>query len=130
MPEVSKQLLSMLDGLRVERAQLTERLKVLSEREKTIRVWLAEERVEQEKLERPHDSTAAGTPLSVALRAALADGKPRKLQELVEFAEARHLLPETGSPGRQVHFALVGMQKHGSVERQNGAWRIRSAVAR
>jgi hypothetical protein len=121
MPAVSKQLLSMLDGLRMERAQLTERLKVLSEREKTIRGWLAEERAEQERLDKVPSEfpPAAGTPLSVALRAALADGKAKKLQELVEFAEVRHLLPETGSPGRQVHFALVGMQKHGYVERQD-----------
>ena len=127
MPAVSKQLLSMLDGLRMERAQLVERLKVLSEREKTIRGWLAEERAEQERLDRlpPEFPSAGGTPLSVALRAALADGKAKKLRELVEFAEARHLLPETGSPGRQVHFALVGMQKHGYVERHDDAWRIK-----
>lgn len=126
MPAVSKQLLSMLEGLRAERAQLAERLKVLSEREKTIRGWLAEERLEQEKLDRaPGDPPAtAGTPLSVALRAALADGHSRRLQELVEYAEERHLLPETGSAGRQVHFALVGMQKHGYVERQqDDTWR-------
>ena len=127
MPAVSKQLLSMLDSLRAERTQLVERLKVLSEREKTIRVWLAEERAEQERLDKvPAEFPAAGgTPLSVALRAALADGRAKKLQELVEFAEARHLLPETGSPGRQVHFALVGMQKHGYVERHDDTWRIR-----
>ena len=64
MPAVSKQLLSMLDGLRIERAQLTERLKVLSEREKTIRGWLAEERAEQEKLDKlpPEFPPAGGTP--------------------------------------------------------------------
>ena len=71
MPAVSKQLLSMLDGLRSE-AQLTERLKVLSEREKTIRGWLAEERAEQEKLDKvPSEFPAAGgTPLSIALSGA------------------------------------------------------------
>ena len=61
--------------------------------------------------------------LSDLLRTYLADGGQLSTQRLAELAvSSRHPFGDK-SPGRSVHFALVGLQRGGHVERcENGSW--------
>jgi DNA-binding transcriptional MerR regulator len=113
---------AMLEAVQQEQKTIEARLETLEERESTLRAWLAEEQSRQGSA--PPDGTTEGTALSNFLRSVLADGKAHDLNELSSMAKARGgLVKENASPGRVVHFALLGMQQHGYVTRtSNGKW--------
>ena len=114
----------MLATLREEKAQLERRLETLEEREETLLSWLKEEQPSQGQLPAMTSGANGGTPLSVFLRGALGDGRPHTLQDLVTQVKGKGgLIREEASPGRVVHYALIGMQQHGYVKRSNdGTW--------
>ena len=113
---------SMLKALREEKASLESRLEQLEEREETLLEWLKEDQPAQTAL--PMQGGANGsTPLSSLLKSILGDGKPHMLDELSSAAYNRGLVEKGKTPGRVVHFALIGMQQHGYAERRaDGAW--------
>lgn len=125
MPVAAASIQAMLFDVRHEREQLESRLAVLMERENTLRAWLTEEGPVQAEL--PVGGIADGTPLSNFLRTALADGKAHSVADLGRMAEAKGgLIKSNSSPGRVIHFALVGLSQHGSVERTgDGLWRLK-----
>jgi hypothetical protein len=74
----------------------------------------------------PEDEGHQGqTPLAQFLQQALRDRRPQELKELVLRAIQEQINFEGKNPGRTLHFALVGLQQHGYVERDDrtGAWR-------
>ena len=120
---------AMLDTVIAERAQVEQRLATLKQREDTLRAWLLEEQPVQATLAIVGGANGS-TPLSTLLRNALSDGKPHTNPELARLASARGLVGEK-SPGRVVHFALVGLQKHNYVKRNDeGAWIIKKMALR
>lgn len=113
----------MLNSLREEKRQLERRLETVEEREETLKAWLAEEQPAQRELEIP-EAVTGGTPLSVFLRGVLADSKPHSLQEITKRVVDRGgLIRENVTPGRAVHFALIGLQQRHYVRRnKDGTW--------
>jgi hypothetical protein len=113
---------AMLDSVTTERTQVERRLATLKQREDTLRAWLAEEQPSQANLQIEGGHNGA-TPLSSLLRSVLSDGKPHTNPELAKIVSAKGLIEGDKSPGRVVHFALVGLQKHDYVKRDDeGAW--------
>lgn len=111
----------MLDSVIAERAQIEQRLATLKQREDILRTWLREEQPTQANL--AIEGGANGSHLSNILRSALSDGNPHSIHELAGLASARGLVKGEKSAGRVVHFALVGLQKHGYVRRTDeGSW--------
>jgi hypothetical protein len=69
------------------------------------------------------DPQSEATPLSVFLRKALGAGKAYTAGELGSMAAREGLINGEKSPGRSVHFALVGMSQHGYVGRHEDGLR-------
>lgn len=115
----------MLASVDDELAQLDRRRDTLLQRKATLQEWLKEEPISAQP-ELPAMATGAngGTPLSSFLRNALADGKPHHLSELVSLVKMKDgLIKAESSPGRVIHYALIGMQQHGYVKRrEDGMW--------
>lgn len=108
--------------VRDEIASLRKRLSTLEERDKTLGAWEAEEQPKQLRIN--GSGASGGSPLSVFLRDALSDGKPHHLSELKALVSTKEGLVRPGTePGRVIHFALLGMQQHGRVNRRrDGTW--------
>ena len=51
--------------------------------------------------------------------------KPLHLDEIKDAAEAAEFDFGEKSPGRVLHWAMVGMAQGGSVEKVNGKWQIK-----
>ena len=122
MLKVKDNIKVMLDSVKAEREQMQRRLEMLVARETTLLAWLAEEQPSQTALPTA-ENTNGSTPLSGFLQSALRDGKPHHLHELGERAFKRGLIGDGKSPGRVVHFALIGLQQHNLVHRtKDGEW--------
>ncbi|SRR5712691_3719451 len=122
MPSTKEYIEATLAGLQDEIEHLKGRLQTLEEREATLRAWVAEEAPTQTNL--PIHSANGGTNLASFLQLLLSDGKPRALREIVNIVVARGgLVRQHTKPGRAIHFALLGLQNRGHVERgKDRAW--------
>jgi hypothetical protein len=115
----------MLASVDDELAQLDKRRDTLLQRKATLHEWLKEEPIAQQPdLPAMTTGQAGGTPLSALLRSALADGRPHPLPDLVKVVKGKSgLVREGASPGRVIHYELIGMQQHGYVTRnEDGTW--------
>jgi hypothetical protein len=131
------------------RPDLNERLKALAERreelkfeiaqinlkEHSMKSLLAEEEARWEKVQpalfqngharqpETEDDRVGRTPLARFLVSALSDRKPHVLKELVLLAIQESFDFGAKNSGRSIHFALVGLQQSGYVQRlPSGAW--------
>lgn len=104
--------------------QARKRVETLEARARTLEEWLAEESPQTELPISGGETVTLGT----FLRTILSDGRPRPLAELTQMVVHRGGMLTEGakSPGRNVHFALVGLQQHGYVKRneQNKTWEV------
>lgn len=125
MSIAAQNIQAMIAAVKSEREALESRLAILRDRENTLRAWLTEESPTQAEL--PVVGDVVGTPLSNFLRSVLSDGKSHTTQRLAQIAATKPgLIKENSSPGRVVHFALLGLSQHGLVERTaEGMWRLR-----
>lgn len=115
----------MLASVEDELTTLDQRRDKLLQRKATLLEWLKEEPLgTQPDLPAINTGATGGTPLSSFLRNALADGKPHHLADLVSQVRTRDgLIKPEASPGRVIHYALIGMQQHGYVKRrEDGMW--------
>lgn len=123
MRDITKDLEERIEDVEKERAQLQRQISVLDQKAETLTTMLESERArwpEQASLPGLVSGNGAGwlaSPFSRFLQHALSDGRPRKLHELKLLATNQGIDFKGKSSGRTLHFALVGMQQNGLVER-------------
>lgn len=79
--------------------------------------------------ERVRSNNRDRSPLAIALIDILSPGNPMSLATLAEALQGRGFDFGKKSPGRTLHFALMGMRRSGIVDRaQSGEWFIPCAV--
>lgn len=139
MRDIRADLKERLENIEAERIKLKKQLESLDCRETAIRDLLADEIArmgnDQPQLftrprlahEHEGESENGASPVSKFILETLAEGRPRFLTELKNLAERKGLLADSPSPGRSLNFALVGLQRHGYVDRlatgeAAGAW--------
>jgi hypothetical protein len=114
------ELLERLERVRGEHGQLTQRLNRLIELEQAIDLLIREEdlRIQTTQLSLLPVKAVNGrkvigrTELSRFIVRALADGKSRSLNELVDMAKNENISFDNKSPKRVLHFALVGLKRN------------------
>lgn len=138
MRDIREDIRDRLKQLNQEREQHKFALEGLDERERSLKALLADE-VQRWGSHEPslfqavegQNSQAAKQEreltLSTFLLGTLADGHPWSLDELKAKIAATDLLTDSPSPGRSLNFALVGLQRHGYVDRlatgrATGSW--------
>jgi hypothetical protein len=122
----------------MERATLSERLSFLGQVEQNTKSLLEYEnmRVRMETKDQaplfPEDQPITDnerTVLSQFIHEALMDGRQRSLEDLKRLAAERAVQFGEKTPGRVLHFALLGMAQSGAVEMvDKGVWRINHAT--
>ena len=133
MRDIRKDLEERIEETEAERAQFHRRIEALDQRIDMLRGML-----ESEKARWPEQQVLPGlisgngvrhrlsSPLSQFLVKALADGAPRSLTDLKRRAKDMGVDFSGKTPGRALHFALVGMQQNQMVERlETGEWKLR-----
>lgn len=119
---MSDDIRSMLRKVDAELGSIDKRRATLLERKATLEAWLAEENPAQQELTMAGGANGSA-PLTAFLRNVLADGKPRKLHDLIPLVSTKGLVRTNTSPGRAIHFALVGLLKSGELRRNGeGEW--------
>lgn len=134
MRDIRQDIRDRLKQLVQEREQHKLALEELGERERSLKALLVDEMHRWRSLEpslfQTGESQNSQTAkqereltLSKFLLGTLGDGRPWSLDELKAEIAATDLLADSSSPGRALNFALVGLQRHGYVERlETGKW--------
>jgi len=123
MSDIGMNIEGMLAAVDSEIAQLESRFVTLKQRRETLQAWLLEEAgPTQPQLPALDTTTIEAAPLSKYLFEQLSRSKPRNLKELTKLAVARKLVASDDSPGRKVHFALVGLGRRGYAKRDEDGW--------
>lgn len=125
-------------AVQAEIAKIEEDLSALKRRKEAMETLLEEENA----LWRPDTSKQAplfinpihgdvdAAQFSLFLRETLKDGKPWSLEELKQLATQRNLEFGEKSPGRVLHFALIGMAQNGVVSQvSRGVWMLNAKGA-
>ena len=143
MRDIRQDLRERLEHLEKELEEASARIDVLQGRRNHLQTLLDAENDEWDPLsvQRPSfrrlrrkaqsDSDEPDEPpingssvLASILRSVLADGEDHHLDHMVEAARNRGFPFGDKSPGRVVHFALVGMKKGGQTQQLGGSfWR-------
>jgi hypothetical protein len=127
--DITEDLRQRLSKIRIERGVLQSRLQWLDKVEASLADALEYERAGvdagQAFLSFGVQPEEERTPIAQFLREALSDLRPRSLDDLKRAAEERGVAFGDKTPGRSLHFALVGMQQGGIVQRtEDGNWRM------
>lgn|GEM_PF-1794054 len=127
------ELSQRLERVRGEHSQLTQRLNRLTELERAIDLLIKEEdlRTHTTQLSLIHVKAVNGrkvigrTELSRFIVRALADGKARSLNELVDMAKNENISFNNKAPKRVLHFALVGLKRNSYARTVSvGIWQL------
>ncbi|MGD0855325.1 MAG: hypothetical protein ABSA18_05920 [Dehalococcoidia bacterium] len=133
MKDLKRDLEDRLGSVTDERKQLQIRLAKLTELEQALALLIREEglRTDTEQLSLMPVRTVKGqkvmghTVLSQFIAKALGDGKPRSRKELERLAKTDHINFKDKSPGRVIHFALVGLQRNNYAKMvEPGVWQL------
>jgi hypothetical protein len=139
MRDIRSDLRERLDDLERQRVALVSKLEDLDAQRATVGALL---HAEQERFGNVETTTDDGTivvlsdlrpthTLGSLMRGLLGDGSQRSTQELAELAVSKGHPFGAKKPGRSVHFALVGLERAGQVERgEGGRWRLANGEGR
>ena len=129
MRDITKDLEERIDETKKEHARLLRQILALQQNEKMLTAMLESERArwpEQAALPGMVGSNGASrspSAFSRFLQHALSDGRPRSLDELKLLAQGQGIDFGSKTPGRVLHYALVGMQQNRMVKRlESGEW--------
>ena len=135
MRDIRADLRERLDAVAKDRATLQSQLAELNGIETGIRALLQREGTNFTATSTNGNgssgkrSAATGTELSQFLSQTMSEtGKPLPLAALRDRAVQAGIDFGAKKPGRVVHWALVGMQQHGSVEKQEDKWIIKDGA--
>jgi len=127
------ELLQRLEKVKGEHAQLTQRLTRLVELEQALELLIKEEDLQTQATQLALLGVKAingrkvigRTELSRFIVRALADGKARSLNELVDMAKNESISFNNKAPKRVLHFALVGLKRNNYAKTVNkGIWQL------
>jgi|TARA_B100001964_G_scaffold237756_1_gene301883 hypothetical protein len=132
MRDIRHDLRERLEDVSSKRSDLELELKSLKDRELHLNALLTQEGLFLDGPDSPDSRLQNEQPLqdeqtlTDAIRTILGGGSPLSLEELKTRLENSPLLAETSSPGRSIHFSLVGMSRLGRAHRaEDGKWSIR-----
>jgi hypothetical protein len=130
MKDIRPDLRERLERLHQERAIVEMQLEELTAREASLQLLLQEEDermsvpAEQMHLAEQRNSRSS-SPLAQFLLKAFSRQPECTLRELKDAALKQGIRFGDKNAGRAIHFALVGMARHGLVQRQrDGKWRV------
>jgi Tfp pilus assembly protein PilN len=132
MRDIRVDLQERLDGLGADRQELQRRLTEIDRIEEGIKALLQRETVQFAASVQINDdgeiSDGGSTELArLVLQTLRQHSQPLSLEAIKEAAEAANFDFGEKSPGRVLHWALVGMAQGGGVEKVNGKWQIKEA---
>lgn len=129
MRDIRSDLRERLEDLERQRAALISELKELDNQRTIVGATLQLEQERFDNVETPKTTVAALSEpgavhtLGSFMRGLLGDGSKQSTQELSKLAVSKGHPFGDKSPGRSVHFALVGLERAGQVERdEDGRW--------
>ncbi|MBM4036653.1 MAG: hypothetical protein FJ291_33375 [Planctomycetes bacterium] len=134
MRDIRSDLGERLKEIEAERGRLSQRLDDLVSTEQAVRALLAEEEARWARMQpslfsvqsKATNGSKARTEVARFLLDALADGGPKTIRTLKESALRIGVAFGSKSPGRVIHFALLGMAQNGLVEMvSKGTWKLR-----
>jgi hypothetical protein len=140
MRDIRSDLRERLDDIERQRTALISKLDDLDAQRATVGALLHAEQERFGNVETPTDSgtivvLSGDLPpahtLGNLMRGVLGDGSKRSTQELAKLAVSKGHPFGDKSPGRSVHFALVGLERAGQVERDEaGCWFLTNGEGR
>jgi len=131
MRDIRKDLRERIEDIRSHQEVLQLRIKRLEEQAAMLENLLKQEEADWQ-VRQPAlfdlgkgSSARVRSELSRFLLAALNDGKPHGIVELVDLAQSKGIPIKGKSPRKAIHFALVGMKQNKIVEMlESGVWKI------
>jgi hypothetical protein len=128
MRDIRSDLIERRDSTRTKRQKLEEAIERLKDEEAMYEKLLAAENAMFEKLTSPlfSEGEQPSSVLSqVLLEALRSKGGAAWLEELKESAVERGVAFGEKKPGRVIHFAMLGMEQHNLVAREDtGRWKL------
>jgi len=133
MRDIRKDLEERLEAIAIEKKALESQVTCLSEAEDRLRTLLEDERLHWKERQPPlagleavrQPKSNGRTPLGRFIMEMLGDGRVWERADLAKLAKNRGLIAADKSPGRVLHFSLVGMAQNGLVEKAGeGLWRL------
>ena len=133
MKNITDELCQRLATVQEERDRLSHRLEELQDVEKAIDLLIKNEESRTKTSQLPLLSVSNGNGKSIVGKTdysrfifqVLADGKPRALKELVAIAKKENISFQKKSPGRVLHYTLVGLSRNNYTRKTGaGIWQL------
>jgi hypothetical protein len=130
MRDIRSDLQERLNVIAADREELQRRMTELAHIEDGIKALLQRESVQfvasvNDSGNGIHAATGGTELARLVLQTLRQANKPLHLDEIKDAAEAAEFDFGEKSPGRVLHWAMVGMAQGGSVEKVNGKWQIK-----